>query len=119
MKTVVLAAIAPLVLCAQNTASIEGRVTNSVTGEAVSGVSVRFLDRHSRVYRTVTDSTGSYRLTAPGDVAPGDYYAVAFDQKGILPAADLPPAIVPIASSVSVEAGSTAQVDLKVNKWPW
>ena len=37
-----------------------------------------------------------------GDVAPGDYYLVAFDHAeiGLLPAADLPGAVVPIASSV-------------------
>ena len=51
--------------------SIEGRVTNSVTGEAVVGVKVRFLDRQSYVYETVTDSTGSYRLTGLAD---NDYY---------------------------------------------
>ena len=33
--------------------SIEGRVTNSVTGEGVVGASVRFLDRHSYVYENV------------------------------------------------------------------
>jgi protocatechuate 3,4-dioxygenase beta subunit len=38
----------------------------------VGGVSVRFLDRHSYVYRTTTDSTGSYRLTGLSD---GDYRA--------------------------------------------
>ena len=61
----------PLLL-AQSAGVIEGRVTNSVTGEAVGGVSVRFLDRHSYVYRTTTDSTGSYRLPGLSD---GDYRA--------------------------------------------
>jgi hypothetical protein len=65
-----LATITSLALCAQSTATIEGRVTNSVTGEAVGGVRIRFLDRHSYVYSTVTDSTGSYRLTGLND---GDY----------------------------------------------
>jgi hypothetical protein len=56
-----------------------------------------------------------------GDVAPGDYYLVAFDRTeiGILPPAELPSAIVPIASGVRVEAGSTESLDLKVNQWPW
>ncbi len=36
-----------------------------------------------------------------------------------LPTTDLPQAIVPIASSVRVEAGATIGVDLRVNKWPW
>src|SRR5580693_7043897 len=59
-------ALAPL-LCAQSGGVIEGRVTNSVTGEAVAEVQVRFLDRQSYVYKTVTDSTGSYRLTGLKD----------------------------------------------------
>ena len=55
------------------------------------------------------------------DVTPGDYYLVAFDhtERSGLPAADLPAVIVPMASSVRVEAGSTASVDLRVNQWPW
>jgi hypothetical protein len=53
-------------------ASIEGRVTNSVTGEGVPGTKVRVLDRHSYVFETVTDSTGLYRLTGLTD---GDYRA--------------------------------------------
>jgi len=70
VNMVVLATITSLTLCAQTGATIEGRVTNSVTGEAVGGVRVRFLDRHSYVYSTVTDSTGSFRLTGLSD---GDY----------------------------------------------
>lgn len=50
--------------------SIEGRVTNSVTGEAVAGAKARFLDRHSYVFETFTDSSGGYRLTGLED---GDY----------------------------------------------
>jgi hypothetical protein len=53
-------------------ASIEGRVTNSVTGEGVAGAKVRVLDRHSSVFETVTDSGGLYRLTGLTD---GDYRA--------------------------------------------
>jgi hypothetical protein len=66
----VLAAIVSPALSAQSTGSIEGRVTNSVTGEGVSGANVEFRDRKSHVYRTATDSSGSYRLTGLGD---GDY----------------------------------------------
>ena len=53
-------------------------------------------------------------------VPPGDYYIMAFDrmESGGLPAADLPASIIPFASSVQVEAGATASVDLRVNKWP-
>jgi len=50
--------------------TIEGRVTNSVTGEAVAGVAVRFVNRQSHVFETSTDATGAYRL--PG-LADGEY----------------------------------------------
>ena len=50
--------------------TVEGRVTNSVTGEPIAGVGVRLLDRHSYVYTATTDSSGSYRLTGLGD---GEY----------------------------------------------
>jgi hypothetical protein len=52
--------------------SIEGQVTNSVTGEALGGVEVRILDVRSRVFQTVTDSGGGYRLT---NLVDGDYSA--------------------------------------------
>ncbi len=65
-----LAAMTALTIYAQNTGAIDGRVTNSVTGEGVSGVKVRFLDRHSYVYDTVTDPTGSFHLAGLSD---GDY----------------------------------------------
>lgn len=42
--------------------SIEGRVTNSVTGEPVIGATVRFIDSHSYVYSGSTDSSGAYRV---------------------------------------------------------
>lgn len=42
--------------------SIAGRVTNSVTGEPVGGVEVRFLGAHSYVFSTTTDANGNYRL---------------------------------------------------------
>jgi hypothetical protein len=61
---------------------------------------------------------GAFELA---DVTPGDYYVVAFDraEKSGIPAADLPTAIVNIASTLHVEAGSTASVDLKLNQWLW
>lgn len=64
--------VAFALLCAGplTAASIEGRVTNSVTGEAVSGAKVRFLERRSHTFETVTDGTGGYRLT---QLADGDY----------------------------------------------
>ena len=60
-------------LCAPVIAgAIEGRVTNSVTGEPVIGATVRALDRHSYVFTASTDSSGSYRLEGLAD---GDYHA--------------------------------------------
>jgi hypothetical protein len=57
--------------CAPATAaSIEGRVTNSVTGEPVISATVRIVDRHSFVQSTITDSSGTYRVTGLDD---GDY----------------------------------------------
>ena len=61
------------------------------------------------------------KVSCIGQIPPGDYYIVAFDrtENGGLPAADLPASIIPMASSVRVEAGSTASVDLRMNRWPW
>jgi hypothetical protein len=66
----VLAAMTSFTVQAIGTASIEGRITNSVTGEAIGNVKVRFLDRHNYVYSVVTDSSGSYRITGLDE---GDY----------------------------------------------
>jgi hypothetical protein len=63
-------------------------------------------------------AAGSFEIDG---VVPGDYYIVAFDRSdergvqwdGLLEA------IVPIASNVRVEAGSTASVDLRMNGWPF
>lgn len=65
--TILSAFLAAPLLLAQSSGIIEGRVTNSVTGEAVGGVKVRFLDHQSIVHDTVTDSTGAYRLTGLAD----------------------------------------------------
>lgn len=56
-----------------------------------------------------------------GQVPPGGYYIVAFERtegRG-LPTTDVVTQIMPIASSVRVESGSTASVELRTNKWPW
>lgn len=67
MKSALLA----LVLAAQLAGgSIEGRVTNGVTGEGVSGALVTFLDRGSHPFKATTDSTGAYLLTGLAD---GEY----------------------------------------------
>jgi uncharacterized membrane protein len=47
-------------------ATIEGQVTNGVTGAGISGATVRFMDRASHVFRTTTDASGAYRLTELG-----------------------------------------------------
>ncbi len=58
--------------------TIEGRVTNSVTGEPVVGAKVRFLDRHSFVYSTTTDVSGAYQLSGLDD---GEYHG-EFSREG-------------------------------------
>jgi hypothetical protein len=71
-----------------------------------------------RYRQVVWAAAGAFEI---GEVPPGDYYVVAFErtEKGGLPAADLPGAIMSIASNVRLEAGATAPVDLKVSRWPW
>jgi len=95
-----------------------GKVRGTV--EKGEGTTVFLVSRESGEilnYRQVEcKAGGAFEIV---EVPPGDYYVVAFDHKGQLPAADLPAAIMPIASSVRVDAGSTASVDLKVNEWPW
>jgi hypothetical protein len=52
---------------------------------------------------------------------PGDYSIVAFDhpdERGVQ-WDTLLSTIIPIASNVRVEAGSTASADLRISKWPW
>jgi hypothetical protein len=67
-----LALLTALSLHAQSTGTIEGRVTNSVTGQGVGGVKVRFLDRRSYVHDAVTDASGSYRVAGLDE---GEYTA--------------------------------------------
>ena len=54
-------------------------------------------------------------------VAPGDYYVVAFDHAGrrALPPVDLLQSVIPLASSVRVESGATASVELRTSRWPF
>jgi len=90
--------------------------------EGGEGATVFLISRESGEilsYRQVVcRAGGAFEM---GDVTPGDYYLVAFDhaESSGLPAAELPAAIMPIASNVRVEAGSAESVDLKVNQWPW
>jgi hypothetical protein len=97
-----------------------GKVSGTV--DKGDGASVFLIARDSAeliTYRQVPCRPGgSFEI---GDVPPGDYYVMAFDraEQGGLPAADLPGAIVPFASSVSVGTGATASVELRLNRWPW
>ncbi len=75
-----------------------------------------------RVRKATCGADGAFEFRS---VPPGDYYAVVFDRApadrfgNALPAADLPESIVPMASSVRVEAGSEANVEVRVNSWAW
>jgi hypothetical protein len=97
-----------------------GKVSGTV--ERGEGASVFLVSQGSGeilTYRQVTCGPGgAYEI---GQVPPGDYYILAFDrmESGGLPAADLPASIMPFASTVRVEAGSTASMDLRMNRWPW
>jgi hypothetical protein len=58
MKLAVLACLSIVPLFAQGTGVIAGQVTNSVTGEGIGGVEIRFLDRHDYVFKGSTDASG-------------------------------------------------------------
>src|ERR1700733_3549919 len=100
---IAVAMVTASVLCAQNRGVIEGRITNSVTGEAVGGVKVRFLDRQSYVHDAVTDSTGSYRLTGLAD---GNYRGL-FTKDGFSDGQGIPP--VQVAGEVAVRVNAQIQ----------
>lgn len=85
--------------------SIEGRVTNSVTGEAVGGVEVRFLDRQSHVFQTATDSSGTYRLANLEDGG----YSGGFSKDGFSNS--------PRGPSVQVAGDVAARLDAQLNPW--
>jgi hypothetical protein len=55
------------------------------------------------------------------DVIPGSYYVVAFDYSDTrgVPATAIPGSIIPIATGVRVESGTTASVGLRLSRWPW
>ena len=97
---IVLAASLPLI-----GGSIEGRVTNSVTGEPVSGVKVRFLDQHSVVHETGTDSSGVFQLSGLSDGA----YRGEFSKDGFADGS---------GNSVAALAGDVAaRVDARLYPW--
>jgi hypothetical protein len=98
-------AMTSLTVSAESTGSIEGRVTDGVTGEAVSGVEVRFLDQHSYVHGAVTDSTGSYRLTGLND---GDYSG-QFTKEGF--------SDTRLSQRVHVAGDGTARANVQIQPW--
>jgi hypothetical protein len=113
---------APLqVILKSGTGKVRGTIENG-GGEKRDGSIVFLVSREAgetSVIRTAhTGAGGSFEIDG---AIPGDYYAAAFDHPdetgvqwdGLLAA------IVPIAANVRVEAGSTASVDLRMNRWPW
>lgn len=92
------------------------------TVEKGEGAKVLLVSRDSSdiltYQQTQCRTGGSYEF---GNVPPGDYYVLAFDRtdRGGLAVFDLAAQILPLASSVRVDAGSRESVDLRVNKWPW
>lgn len=103
MKLLALAAVflAPLI-----GGTVEGRVTNSVTGEPVAGASVRLLDRHSYLYTASTDSSGSYRVVGLDD---GEYTG-EFARDGFQDNSHGTP-------SVKVTGDVPARIDARLNPW--
>jgi hypothetical protein len=100
--------VSPFLLCLPLVAgSIEGRVTNRVTGEAVGGVEVRFLDAHSRVFQTVTDSSGTYRLANLQD---GDYSG-GFSKDGFQDISSN------LSAATKVSGDVAGRADAQLNPW--
>ncbi len=100
---------------------VRGTIENG-QGERGEGATVMLIPREAGEVSTIlTARCGAGGVFEIGRVVPGDYYAVAFDHQGEVGVQwdALLSTILPIASSVRVEAGSTASVDLRANKWPW
>jgi hypothetical protein len=67
-----LASLSP-VLLAQNGATVEGTVTNSVTHAGIGGVEVRLLTKDANRYEVITDAAGGFRVT---DIKDGEYSVI-------------------------------------------
>jgi len=102
-----------------------GRITfktdiSSVHGVAKGAAMVLLTPRTateiSRVYTTELNADGSFDIRG---VVPGDYLIIAFDRKDSIPWGSIPDGILPIASSLKVEAQSSPNVELPVRQWPW
>jgi hypothetical protein len=74
IAAILLAAALP----AQDGATVEGAVANSLTGAGVAGVTVRLWTQKGTHYETTTDAAGAYRITG---MSPGDYDSL-FEKTG-------------------------------------
>jgi protocatechuate 3,4-dioxygenase beta subunit len=57
-------------LFAQSGSTVEGTVTNSITGAGVPGVTVRLFSQQGAHYETITDQSGNYSIAG---MPPGEY----------------------------------------------
>ena len=91
------------------------------TVEKGEGANVFLISRNATellTYRQVPCGPGgAFEMSS---IPPGDYYAVALDGTNgtDLPPADLPASIIPLATSVRVDAGAMASVDLRLKRLP-
>src|ERR1041385_3508236 len=97
-----------LPLLAQNTGSLEGTVTNSITRAGIGDVKVTITQTTitgKTVYHTTTDASGTFRAEA---VSPGDYL-VSFEASEFMP---------PAPRQVRVTAeGRTERLDVALTAW--
>jgi hypothetical protein len=104
------------VVIKHDTGSLRGMVDN---GEGASVFLVRREPGEMVDYRqTLCGAGGAFQFD---NVVPGDYEVVAFEGVAdrTLPPEDLPRSIMPLATGVSIEAGTTATVEVRVNKRLW
>jgi hypothetical protein len=96
-------------------ATIEGKVTNGVTGAGISGATVRFMDRTSHVFWTTTDASGAYRLTG---LSAGEYHG-EFSKEGF---SDYRQGsslgdVLGGTNSVRISGDVPAHVDVRLQPW--
>jgi hypothetical protein len=68
----------PLVLAAQDGATVEGSIKNNLTGTGVASVTVRLNTQQGTHYETTTDESGNYRISG---MKSGDYDS-SFEKPG-------------------------------------
>ena len=98
-----------------------GTLRGTAAGSPESDCSVYLIRQMGEIvsYRVVDcGAGGAFQLDG---VEPGDYYVVAFEHAGkrALPPVDLLRSVIPLASSVRVESGTTASVELRTSRWPF